>query len=227
VPEATFGEINMSIRSTNRLKPIAVFLAFALVQISLQLSFAAPSSSVMPPVPQGVLGRITTTGSLPASINGNNAATGDTVLPGSLVQTPSGTEATVDLGPLGSVELKSATRIRLDFACPAAQLSNPDPLSCRVYVTLFAGCVISNYKQGTHHQIAIDNKGLIEQSDPDKERSGGGVLRTCDDRGPAGAAATTAGGTSKGVALLALAILAIPATFGIVTDEDNPSPSRP
>lgn len=209
-------------------KATAIILAFALVQISLQLSFAAPSSSVIPPVPQGLLGRITITGTGPASINGNNAATGDTVLPGSLIQTPSGTEATVDLGPLGSVELKSATRIRLDYACPAAQLSNPDPQSCRVYVTLFAGCVVSNYKQGSHHQIAIENKGLIEQSDPDKERSGGGVLRTCDDASPLGGLGATTGGPSSTVlGLLALAILGVPAAYGIITDEDNPSPARP
>jgi hypothetical protein len=95
-----------------------------------------------------------------------------------------------------------------------------------VYVTLIAGCVISNYKQGSHHQIAIENKGLIEQSDPDNERSGGGTLRTCSDASPVGALGA-GGGAPKGVALLALAILGIPAAYGIITDEDNPSPARP
>jgi hypothetical protein len=206
----------------NSFKATAIFLAFALVQISLQLSFAAPSSSSIPPVPQGLLGRITTTGSLPATINGNNAATGDTVLPGSTIETPSGTEATVDLGPLGSVELKSGTRIRLDFACPAAQLSSPDPQSCRVYVSLLAGCVVSNYKQGTHHQIAT-NQGLIEESDPDNERSGGGVLKTCSDATPAGAAATTGGLGSKLWAALGAGLLGAPIAYLLITEETSPS----
>jgi hypothetical protein len=97
-----------------------------------------------------------------------------------------------------------------------------------VYVTLLAGCVISNYKQGSHHQIAIENKGLIEQSDPDNERSGGGALRTCFDASPLGVAGTTTGGIgSTGWALLGLAILGVPAAYGIITDEDNPSPANP
>jgi hypothetical protein len=212
----------------NAFKATAIFLAFALVQLSLQLSVAAPASSSMPSVPQGLMGRITTTGTGPATINGNNVATGDSVLPGSILQTPSGTEATVDLGPLGSVELKSGTRIRLDYSCPTAQVGNPDPQSCRVYVTLFAGCVTSNYKQGSHHQIAAENRGLISQSDPDRERSGGGTLNTCSDASPMGAGAATTGGLgSKGWALLGLALLATPAAYGILTDDDNPSPSSP
>ncbi|HYJ87570.1 MAG TPA: hypothetical protein VEW46_16025 [Pyrinomonadaceae bacterium] len=207
-------------------KATAIFLAFALVQLSLQLSFAAPSSSSSTAFPQGILGRITTTGSGPATINGNNAASGDTVLPGSMLETPSGTEATIDLGPLGSVTLHSATRIRLDYACPNA--SSPDPQSCRVYVTLFAGCVTTNYKQGSHHRIAIDSKGLIEQSDSDKERSGGGALKTCSDASPAGVAGASSGGLgSKLWAALALGILAAPVAYLLITEEDNPSPSTP
>ena len=213
-------------------KATAIFLAFALVQISLQLSFAAPSSSSMPLVPQGLLGRITTTGTSPATVNGNNVASGDTVASGAVVQTPAGTEATVDLGPLGSLELSSGTRARLDYSCPAAQLGNPDPQSCRVYVTLFAGCVTDNYKQGSHHKIAAENKGLIAQSDPDKERSGGGVLKTCSDGAPIGAVATTGGGagatwTGTKIALL-IAAIAVPTTVILIAaGDDNPSPSAP
>jgi hypothetical protein len=214
----------------NAFKATAIFLAFALVQLSLQLSFAAPAASSMPTVPQELLGRITTTGTGPATINGNNAASGDTVTSGSIVQTPSGTEATVDLGPLGSIELQSGTRIRLDYSCPAAQLGNPDPQSCRVYVTLFAGCVTSNYKQGSHHKIAADSRGLIAQSDPDNERSGGGVLKTCSDSAPIAAVAPGGGGgawTGTKIGLLLAAIAVPTAVILIALDDENPSPSAP
>lgn len=213
----------------NAFKATAIFLAFALVQISLQLSFAAPASS-SPAVAQVLLGRITTTGTGPTMINGNNAASGDTVTSGSIIQTPSGTEATVDLGPLGSVELQSGTRIRLDYSCLASQLGNPDPQSCRVHVTLFAGCVTSNYKQGSNHKIAAENRGLIAQSDPDKERSGGGVLKTCSDGAPIGAVATSGGGvtwTGTKIGLLLAAIAVPTAAILIAAGDENPSPSSP
>ena len=52
----------MSTRRQKGLKAIAVFVAFALVQISLQLSFAAPGpASVAFLVPQGLLAKITAT----------------------------------------------------------------------------------------------------------------------------------------------------------------------
>jgi hypothetical protein len=219
----------MSLRRRSGFRAIAILLACALVQLSLQLSFAEPTSSSFPTIPpQGLLGRITTKGNLPASINGNNAASGDSVASGSLVETPNSTEATVDLGPLGSIEFAPGTRARIDYACPVDKQSNPDPESCNVSVTLFAGCVISNYRQGTRHRIDNDKQAKLAQSDADKEKSGGGILRMCSNGVPAGAAATTGGIGKKGVIAILIAAVLVPTTIVLIAaGEDNPSPSTP
>jgi len=211
----------------NSFRATAILLAFSLVQISLQLSFAAPSSSSLPALPQGHLGRITIEGNTPISINGNNAASGDTVATGAMVQTPSGTEATVDLGPLGSVEFASATRARVDYVCPADRVGNPDPEMCQVNVTLFEGCVVTNYRQGTRHKIEDERQAKLAESDRDKEKNGGGVLRHCTKGAPAGAAATGGTWTPTRIGLLVAAIAVPTAVILIALRDDNPSPSSP
>jgi hypothetical protein len=212
----------------NGFKATAIILAVALVQISFQLSFAAPSSSSFPALPQGPLGRITVRGTSPISINGNNAASGDTVATGALVQTPSGTEATVDLGPLGSVEFAPATRARVDYVCPADRVGNPDPEMCQVNVTLFEGCVVTNYRQGTRHKIVDERQAKLAESDRDKEKNGGGVLRTCTKGAPAGAAAAEGvTWTPTKIGLLVAAIAAPTAAILFALADDNPSPSTP
>ena len=209
----------------NSFKATAIFLAFAVVQISLQLVFAAPSSSSLPALPQGLLGRITVKGTAPISINGNNATSGDTVASGSIVETPGGTEATVDLGTLGSVELKPGTRARIDYVCPPDKLGNPDPESCKVNVTLFSGCVITNYRQGTRHEIMNEQQGKRAESDREQEKRGGGVLQTC---ATAGAAATDTPTLTRARIGLLLAAIAVPTAVIIANaGDDNPSPSTP
>lgn len=209
-------------------KATAIFLAFAVVQISLQLSFAAPSSSALPALPQGLLGRVTVKGTAPISINGNSAASGDTVASGAMVETPGGTEAAVDLGPLGSVEFAPGTRARIDYVCPADKLGNPDPESCKVNITLFSGCVITNYRQGTRHEIANEQQVKLAESDLDREKRGGGVLQTCATGSPAGAAATDAPTWTPTRIALLVAAIAVPAAIMIAAaGDDNPSPSTP
>jgi hypothetical protein len=167
----------MNTPRSNGIKAIAVFLAFAVVQISLQLSFAAPVASASPALaPQGVIGRITINGSSPVTINGNNAVSGDSVAAGALVQTPAGTEATIDLGPLGSVKLEGNTRARIDYTCPPDAMANPNPEACKVTVTVLAGCVVTTYNQGTRHEVYNDKQKRIAHSDSDKEKSGGGTI---------------------------------------------------
>jgi hypothetical protein len=94
-------------RSTSR--AIAVFLAFALVQVCIQLSFAAPT------VPQQFIARLTTTGNQPITVNGASAASGASLLTGATIETPDAVSATIDLGALGTVELQPNSSIQLDF----------------------------------------------------------------------------------------------------------------
>ncbi|HKO97107.1 MAG TPA: hypothetical protein VJU86_08950 [Pyrinomonadaceae bacterium] len=218
----------MNTRRSNGFRAVAVFLAFAVVQVSLQLSIAAPSESTFPSViPQGVLGRITSKGSVPATINGNNAVSGDTVPSGATIQTPNDTEATIDLGALGTIKMDDNTRIKLDYSCPPDAMSNPNPDACRVTVTVLAGCIEVHYRQGTHHEIFNDKQDRIAQSDVNKERSGGGVLKTCHDVVPP-AVATTAGGLGKtGLIALIVGAALIPPIVILATGGDDPSPSTP
>jgi len=88
----------------------AVFLAFALVQICIQLSFAAPA-----PVPQQFIARLTTTGNQPITVNGSSAASGATLLTGAMIETPADVSATIDLGALGTLELQPNSSVQLDF----------------------------------------------------------------------------------------------------------------
>ena len=88
----------------------AVFLAFALVQICIQLSFAAPAA-----VPQQFIARLTTTGNQPITVNGSSAASGATLLTGATIETPADVSATIDLGALGTVELQPNSSVQLDF----------------------------------------------------------------------------------------------------------------
>ena len=208
---------------------VAMLLAFAVVQISLQLSFAAPTESTLPTLePQGVVGRISINGSSPVTINGNNAVSGDSVPPGALVQTPDGTEATIDLGPLGSVKLEGGTRARVDYSCPADAMANPNPAACKVTVTIMGGCVVTEYKQGTRHEIFNEQQTRIASSDSDKERSGGGTIRTCHDGVPAAAAAVADGGLSTlAIVGIVAAAIAIPTVIVLATSGDDPSPSTP
>jgi len=212
---------------SNGFKTAAVLLAFALVQVSLQLALAAPVASTFPTVsPQGVMGRITARGSQPASINGNNAVSGDSVPSGALVQTPSGTSATIDLGPLGTIDIEPGSSVRIDYVCPPEAMANPDPALCTVKVTVLTGCVVSHYKQGSHHEIFNNKQERTEQSDPNKERAGGGTLRNCADAPPAGAAAT-GGGIGQGGLIAILAGAAAVPVIILAAGGDDPSNSTP
>src|ERR1044071_7081841 len=90
-------------------KVIAAFLAVAVVQICIQLSFAAPV------VPQQFIARLTTTGNQPITVNGASAASGATLLTGATIETPAAVSATIDLGALGTVEIQPNSSVQLDF----------------------------------------------------------------------------------------------------------------
>src|ERR1043166_506878 len=90
-------------------KVIAAFLAVAVVQICIQLSFAAPV------VPQQFIARLTTTGNQPITVNNASAASGASLLTGATIETPAAVSATIDLGALGTVELQPNSSIQLDF----------------------------------------------------------------------------------------------------------------
>lgn len=216
----------MSIRRQKGFGAIAVFLAFALVQISVQLTFAAPTASTFAALPpQGILAKITTKNGEPILINGVSSPSGSTVATNTIIETSDGTGATLDLGILGSIDLPPKSKIKIEFECPPEKQNDPDPDDCKVKITVLAGCVVATYRRGVHHQIDNPEKQNVAESDKEKEKKDGGVINYCYG-GVLGAAATGGFFTPAIIAAL-LAALIVPPTLILLFDDDptNPSPS--
>ena len=159
----------MSRRRNKGLKATAVIVAFAIAQVYVQISFAELPSTATVPSPQNIIiGRLTTRNSQPITVNGNSAASGASIQTGATIQTPADVSATINLGPLGSVDLAPNTTIRLDFD----EQGN-------IKVTLISGCVIIRAKRNTEGQ---NTEGQIdtEQGNAAKtDKKKGGILDVC------------------------------------------------
>ncbi|MEO7970981.1 MAG: hypothetical protein ABI698_06765 [bacterium] len=219
----------MSIRQRKSMKAIAVFVAFAVAQISIQLSFAstvAPSYAML--VQQQLIVRVSTSGNRPILVNGNSTASGGSIATGAIIETPDGVSATIDLGPLGTVDLAPNSKVVLDFECPPAPPAGTEPEPCKVKVKVLAGCVVVKTKKNTQGQIDTEQQEKVQESN---KKGGGAPLNFCT----LGAGAAAAGvGVGIGTILAAViggGLLAgglifagggTPPTFII-----NPSPSTP
>jgi hypothetical protein len=178
-------------------RAIAVFLAVALVQVCIQLSFAAPVSAA-PVVPQQFIARLTTTGNQPITVNGASAASGASLLTGATIETPAAVSATIDLGALGTVELQPNSSIQLDFDD-----------SGNVRVKVLRGCVLIK-KSGPGEAEAYTAEGSSEKTSSNPK--GLGVCYLNGGLSPFGqttVAPGAAGGSGGGIGTAALvAILA-------------------
>ncbi len=213
----------MSIRRQKGLKAVAVFLAFALVQISLQLSFAAPASpSVTSLLPQGLLAKITSRNGQPILINGVSSPSGSSVATNAIVETPAGVAATIDLGSLGTIDLSPGTKIKIEYECPPEKQNDPNPEECKVKTTVLAGCIVAHYKKGSRHQVDTDTQEKVAESDKEKEKKGGGAIPYCKD---AIAPIVSAGGLGwPGTIAILSAALIVPPSLVVIFDEGgNPS----
>jgi hypothetical protein len=219
------------------MKAIAVFVAFAVAQISIQLSFAgtvSPSYAML--VQQQLIVRVNTSGNRPILVNGNSTASGGSLATGATIETPDGVSATIDLGPLGTLDLAPNTKVVLEFECPPAPPTPPapgtEPEPCKVKVKVLAGCVVLKTKKGTEGQIDTEQQEKIQES---KKTGGGAPLNFCTPGAGAGAAAaaaaaTTAGGIGAGtVAAVVIAggLLAGGLIFGFSGGGGNPSGTTP
>jgi hypothetical protein len=218
----------MSIRRQKGFGAIAVFLAFALVQVSLQLTFAAPTASTFAALPpQGILAKVTTKNGEPIFINGVSSPSGSTFGTNAIIETSDATGATLDLGILGSIDLPPKSKVKIEFECPPEKQNDPDPDECKVKITVLAGCVVATYKRGVHHQVDNPEKQNVAESDKEKEKKDGGVINYCYDGAVLGAAA--AGGLSPLLVGLITAALIIPPALVVIFDDGgtNPSPTAP
>jgi hypothetical protein len=211
----------MSLRQRKGFKAIAVFLAFAFAQVYVQTSFAGPGATrVSMPLPQRFVARLTIRGGPSATVNGASASSGATVLTGATIETPDQVSATLDLGPLGTVELQPNSAIQIDFSDDG-----------NVRVKVLRGCVAIK-KRGPGEAEAYTAEGASEKTNNKRKAMGfcyaQGNLNPLSSVGAATAAGGGGGGlfglgTAATVAILggggAIVVIAIIATHG-----SNPSP---
>jgi hypothetical protein len=211
-------------------KAIALLIVLSFLQLYVVSALAAPmlsTETAMPPVPpQAITARLTTRGNQPVMVNGNSANTGATILSGATIETGDGVGATINLGPLGTIEIAPNSKVLVEFS------------NGRIKVTIIQGCAIVRNKKGTVAEVYTD-KGLATSNDANQKQAG--VLDVCYPSGApspivnqgaaanAGAGAGAAGGGLSKGALTAL-LLGGAAAIGIpvaLHRGDNPSSMRP
>ena len=179
----------MTKQRRNTARATAVFLAFALCQVCIQLSFAAPATAPAV-VPQQFIARLTTTGNQPITVNNASAASGASLLTGATIETPAAVSATIDLGALGTVELQPNSSVQLDF---------DDNGNVRVKV--LRGCVMVK-KSGPGTGEVYTAEGASEKTN--SSRKGMGFCYLNGGLNPIGQAAAAGGSAGGGIGTEAL-----------------------
>ncbi|MDX6692458.1 MAG: hypothetical protein QOF02_61 [Blastocatellia bacterium] len=190
----------MRLENRKALKALALFLVFSLSQLYVHATLAGPpalkaAGATMPP-PQAITARLTTRGNQAISVNGTSAATGATILTGATIETGDGVGATINLGPLGSVDLAPNTKLELQF--------DNDGIKLR----LVSGCTVLRNKKGKKAEVSTEQGIAIK--DEGSTSSGAGVpLDVCFpagspspivNQGAAANAGAGAGGSAAGAA---------------------------
>ncbi len=209
---------------------IATFLAYSVLQLGVQIALADPSPATPAAVQRQTVGRLTTRGNVPILVNEIAATTGTTITSGATIETKAGQSATVDLGPIGRLDISPNTRVVLTFNEQADLKA----------LVLF-GCVVLTANRNSRGEVATE-KGIIGTTD----LAVGGVIEMCYPPGadapivgqgvavgagagagaPAGAAAAPGGLFGIGIpATLAIIAVGTVAALPVILLQENPSPS--
>jgi hypothetical protein len=172
----------MNQKRRNGPRAIAALLLFSIMQVSLQVGLAEPANATnVTTIPQQFVARLTTRNNQPITVNGLSAATGASILTGATIETGADQSATVNLGPLGSLDIAPNTKLVLTYDDQG-----------NVKAVIAYGCAILTAKKKTNGEIATE-QGSAGKTDP----AAGGVLNVCF---PQGAAAPTVTNTPAAVA---------------------------
>lgn len=196
---------------------VALLLVFSVLQISLQVSLAGTNArsldAATAPTQTGDLtGTLSVRGKQPISVNGNSATTGTTIFSGASLETPVGVSAIVNLGALGSLELKTGTIAKLDFSAGS------------IKVMLIKGCIVLRTKKNTTGTVE-NSSGVIGTTNKEKDDE----IDVCQPEGGApliGTAAAT-GGISTTTKIVLGAIIATVITVILVVPCDRAADSSP
>ena len=215
----------MNKKRRNGPRAIAALLLLSIMQVGLQVGLAEPTNAInVTPVPQQVVARLTTRNNQPITVNGLGASTGASILTGATIETGADQSATVNLGPLGSLDIAPNTKLVLTYDDQG-----------NVKALLVYGCAILTARKKTKGEIATE-QGTAGKTDP----VAGGVLNVCFPQGaaaptvtntPAVVAATHGGGGGL-FGLGTAATVAIFAGIGAaaltpLAFQDNPSGANP
>lgn len=165
----------MNLKRRKASMAVAALLLFSISQIGLQVGFAK-SNSITPVIPQQIVARVTTKNNQPITVNGQSTTSGTSIASGATLETAADQSATVNVGPLGSVEIAPNSKVVLTF--------EQGSLKAQV----ISGCVIVHARKKTTGEIATD-QGSSNKTDPAKE----GTLQNCAPTAPP-VANTTGGG---------------------------------
>src|SRR5215213_4678693 len=217
----------MNQKRLNGSRVIAALLLFSIAQIGLQVGLAEPNNTTNPvTIPQQVVARLTTRNNQPIMVNGLSANTGASIVTGATIETGADQSATVNLGPMGSLDLAPNTKLVLTYD----EQGN-------VKAVIAYGCAILTAKQKTTGEIATE-QASAGKTDP----ATGGVLNVCFPQGAAApivntgvATSVPASTTSSGGGLFGLGTATTIAVFGGIGAaaltplffQDNPSGSNP
>lgn len=214
----------MNQKRRNGSRAIAALLLFSITQIGLATRVTA--------VPQQFVARLTTRNNQPITVNGNSAATGASILTGATIETGADQSATVNLGPLGTLDIAPNTKLVLTYDDKG-----------NVKALVIYGCVILTAKKKTTGEVATE-QGSAGKTDP----AAGGVLDVCFPQGATapvvGQGAAAAAGAGAGASSAPVATggglfgLGTAATVAIFTGigaaaltplffQDNPSGAEP
>lgn len=235
----------MSSRNPKALKALALILAFSLAQVYVHTTFAVASAvktgeANMSLMLQAITARLTTRGNQPVMVNGTSAATGASILTGATIETGDGVGATINLGPLGSVDLAPNTKLEIQYDNDGIKLK------------LISGCTVLRNKKGKKAEVSTEQGVAIKDEGSNSSAGGGVPLDVCFPSGAPspivnqGAAANAGAGAGGGGAagaggggggLFGLGTAGTVALIGgigaaiiipiIITRGDDPSPPRP
>src|SRR4030095_6286848 len=156
----------MNQKRRNGSRAIAALLLFSISQIGLATRATA--------IPQQFVARLTTRNNQPITVNGLGASTGASILTGATIETGADQSATVNLGPLGQLDIAPNTKLVLTY-----------DENGNVKALLIYGCAILTAKKKTTGEVATE-QGSAGKTDP----AAGGILDICF---PQGATAPTVG----------------------------------
>src|SRR6185503_13251510 len=224
----------MNQKRRNGSRVIAALLLFSILQVGLQVGLAEPNNTTNPTaIPQQFVARLTTRNNQPITVNGLSANTGASIVTGATIETGADQSATVNLGPLGQLDIAPNTKLVLTYD----EHGN-------VKALLIFGCAILTAKKKTTGEVATE-QGTAGKTDP----AAGGVLDVCFPQGATaptvgqGAAASAGAGAGAPAGAAAgggggLFGLGVPVTIAIFSGvgvaaltplffQDNPSSATP